>query len=62
MAAAAIIVLREGARLGEDDVLGFCREKLASYKVPNSVEFVGELPHMVSGKLAKHELGGRPRG
>jgi fatty-acyl-CoA synthase/long-chain acyl-CoA synthetase len=58
----AIIVLREGARLGEDDVLGFCREKLASYKVPNSVEFVGELPHMVSGKLAKHELGGRPRG
>ena len=57
----AIIVLNDGAELGDEEVLAFCRENLASYKIPSTVAFVDELPHMVSGKLAKHELGGRPR-
>jgi len=52
----AMIVLNPGAQLGSDEILAFCREHLASYKVPNSLSFVDELPHMVSGKLAKREL------
>ena len=52
----ALIVLNAGAQLGSDQILSFCRENLASYKVPNSLSFVDELPHMVSGKLAKREL------
>ena len=58
----ALIVINEGARLSGGDVLAFCRENLAGYKVPSSLEFVDELPHMVSGKLAKQELRARFRG
>jgi fatty-acyl-CoA synthase/long-chain acyl-CoA synthetase len=55
----ALIVLNAGARLRSDEILSFCRENLASYKVPSSFSFVDELPHMVSGKLAKRELRAR---
>ncbi len=58
----AMVVLREGAQVGRDEVLSFCREHLASYKVPSSLEFVDELPHTVSGKLAKRELRTRIQG
>jgi acyl-CoA synthetase (AMP-forming)/AMP-acid ligase II len=58
----AFVVLNPGARLAGDEILSFCRENLASYKIPDSVEFVGELPHTVSGKLAKRELRARSRG
>ncbi len=54
--------LHPGAQLGGDEILSFCREHLASYKVPSSLAFVDELPHMVSGKLAKRELRDRLRG
>ena len=52
----ALVVLNEGKAISAEDVLSFCREKLAGYKVPKSVEFVDELPHGLSGKLAKREL------
>lgn len=55
----AFVVLNPEARVGGDEILSFCRENLASYKVPNSVEIVDELPHGVSGKLAKRELRAR---
>ena len=52
----ALVVLNEGEGIPADEILSFCREKLAGYKVPKSVEFVDELPHGLSGKLAKREL------
>jgi fatty-acyl-CoA synthase/long-chain acyl-CoA synthetase len=52
----AIIVLNEGEELAQEEVLSFCREHLASYKVPSTMEFRDELPHTISGKLAKREL------
>ncbi len=57
----ALIVRNAGARVESDEILAYCREHLASYKVPGSLEFVSELPHMVSGKLAKREIKARLR-
>ena len=56
----ALVVLNEGERISSEEILSFCRERLAGYKVPSSLEFVDELPHGVSGKLAKRELRAQP--
>ncbi|MCH2172068.1 AMP-binding protein [Myxococcota bacterium] len=52
----ALIVPNPDVRLEGEEILEFCRDNLASYKVPNSLEFVDELPHMVSGKLDKRAI------
>ena len=58
----ALIVLREG-REGfeggnptEAEIIGFCREHLAHFKCPTSVEFREELPRTATGKLQKFKL------
>ncbi|MFH1058397.1 MAG: long-chain-fatty-acid--CoA ligase [Pseudomonadota bacterium] len=57
----AVIVLRAGCTLGEDEVIDFCRQHLASYKKPRSVEFVHTLPRSAAGKILKRELKERYR-
>ncbi|TSA11455.1 MAG: AMP-dependent synthetase [Betaproteobacteria bacterium] len=54
----AIVVLQPEARgkLSEEDVLAYCRESLAGYKVPHIVEFRGELPKTDVGKVSRREL------
>jgi acyl-CoA synthetase (AMP-forming)/AMP-acid ligase II len=52
----ATVVLAPGASLSDADVIGYARERLASYKCPRSVSFLGELPRTGSGKLLKREL------
>ena len=52
----AVVVLKEGANLGDSDLMAFCKERLASYKVPKSVDIVGSLPHTETGKVAKVKL------
>ena len=52
----AFIVRREGSTLTEQDVLDFCREHLANFKRPRTVEFVASLPRNASGKVLKTEL------
>ncbi|MGE5293051.1 MAG: AMP-binding protein [Micromonosporaceae bacterium] len=52
----ALVVLREGAALTADELIGHCRERLAKFKVPDSVEFTGSLPHISVGKIQKHLL------
>jgi long-chain acyl-CoA synthetase len=49
-------VLRPGAALAVDDVLAFCRDNLAGYKVPHRVEFRVELPRNAAGKVLKTAL------
>jgi fatty-acyl-CoA synthase len=49
----ALIVLREGQRPTEDEVIAFTREHLAHFKCPTSVEFVETLPRTATGKLQK---------
>ncbi|MBA3788521.1 MAG: long-chain fatty acid--CoA ligase [Actinobacteria bacterium] len=53
-ACVAFVVL--GAEASEDELLAFCRERLAKFKVPREVRFVGELPRNAMGKVVKGEL------
>lgn len=52
----AVIELKQGARATEEQIIDYCRERLASYKKPKSVDFVERLPISSSGKVAKREL------
>jgi long-chain acyl-CoA synthetase len=52
----ALIVLREGQSLKEDEIMSFCKSRLARYKAPKSVEFVESLPKNPQGKILKREL------
>lgn len=52
----AIVVLREGHQVTEDDIDRVCRERVAGYKRPRMVEFVSELPKTGSGKVQRHVL------
>ena len=52
----AYLVARPGHALAEADVLAFCRERLANYKVPRRVVFRDELPRNPSGKVLKRLL------
>jgi long-chain acyl-CoA synthetase len=53
----AIVVLREGAEAGEDDIIAHARDSIAGYKVPKSVEFRDEpLPLSGALKVLKRDL------
>jgi acyl-CoA synthetase (AMP-forming)/AMP-acid ligase II len=56
----AFIVRRPGHVLDAADVLAFCRERLAGYKVPRRVEFRDALPRNPSGKVLKRQLREEP--
>ncbi len=52
----AYVIVREGEELSRSDVIAYCREKLASYKVPRQVEFRTELPKTMVGKVLRRAL------
>lgn len=54
----AYVVLESEARgkVSEEEIIGFCRKNLAHYKVPQIVEFRGELPKTDVGKVSRREL------
>jgi long-chain acyl-CoA synthetase len=52
----AFIVPKEGETLTADEVIAFCREHMASYKVPRVVEFRTELPKSMIGKVLRRQL------
>jgi acyl-CoA synthetase (AMP-forming)/AMP-acid ligase II len=52
----AVVVVRAGATLTEDDVIAHSRLHLAGYKIPRSVTWSPELPKTGSGKILKREL------
>ena len=54
--AKAYIVLREGVTMDRREVIQFCAERLARYKVPRQVEFRAELPKSAVGKILRREL------
>jgi long-chain acyl-CoA synthetase len=52
-----IVVLRPNARASEEELITFCRHKIAGYKIPKSIEFSTEaLPKTGPGKIAKRQL------
>lgn len=52
----AYIVIKPQASITETEIIHFCKEKLASYKVVKEVTFVEQLPRNAVGKLLKHQL------
>ena len=52
----AVVVLKGGAGTMPGELIQFCKERLAPYKVPKSVEAVRSLPHTEIGKVAKDKL------
>ncbi|MHA1279642.1 MAG: class I adenylate-forming enzyme family protein [Candidatus Helarchaeota archaeon] len=51
----AIIVLKEGEKMTEQEVIEWCKEHLADYKVPRIVEFTGMLKKTATGKVLKKD-------
>lgn len=52
----AFIVLKEGAEAKKEEIIKFCRQQLAQYKVPKQVEFRKELPKSTVGKILRRVL------
>lgn len=57
--AKAYLVLAEGSTLSEEEVISWCRDNMANYKVPRYVEFIDAMPLNASGKVLKTELRAR---
>ena len=52
----AYVVPGDGVELTRAEVISFCREKLANYKIPRQVEFRTELPKTMVGKVLRRAL------
>jgi long-chain acyl-CoA synthetase len=52
----AFVIAREGITLDEKELRTFCRDSLASYKVPKYIELVADLPRTPTGKVLKRML------
>jgi fatty-acyl-CoA synthase len=53
---AAAIRLKPGETATSEEIKAFCKERIASFKVPKHVQFVSEFPQTASGKLQKYKL------
>jgi acyl-CoA synthetase (AMP-forming)/AMP-acid ligase II len=52
----AVVSLVEGRSVTAEDLTAFCRDRMASYKKPRSVDFVDDLPKNNYGKILKRDL------
>jgi long-chain acyl-CoA synthetase len=52
----AFIVLRQGQHSSKDEIVQYCRERMAAYKCPKHIEFCGMLPRGATGKVLKRVL------
>jgi len=52
----AFVVLNEGAKAEERELMNFVNDKVASYKAIQEVEFRTDLPMTITGKILKREL------
>jgi acyl-CoA synthetase (AMP-forming)/AMP-acid ligase II len=52
----AIVVLKHGETATPQEILSFCKERLASFKMPRQLEFKDSLPKSRTGKIAKRQL------
>lgn len=53
---AAFVVLKDGKKLTEAELIEYCKQELADYKCPKSIRFVADIPKGPTGKLLKREL------
>jgi acyl-coenzyme A synthetase/AMP-(fatty) acid ligase len=54
--AKAYVVLLPGKTISSDELIEYCRDKIATYKLPREVVFVNELPRTPTGKLLRRVL------
>jgi long-chain acyl-CoA synthetase len=54
--AKAYVIAKDGASPVAENIVAFCREHLAAYKVPRAVQFVDDLPKTSSGKVMRRKL------
>jgi acyl-coenzyme A synthetase/AMP-(fatty) acid ligase len=52
----ACIVIKQGEKLTEEEVINFCKERLPNFKVPKVIRFMDTLPKNLLGKLLRAEL------
>ena len=52
----AVIALKPGAAASAEDLTAYCKEHLAAYKYPRTIEFRDALPKGPTGKILKREL------
>ncbi|UKY53503.1 AMP-binding protein [Streptomyces inhibens] len=52
----ALVVLAEGATAQESDIIAHCKQHMAGYKAPTSVEFRDAIPRTATGKIQKFKL------
>ena len=52
----AVVILKDGSSVNGEELMQFCKEQLASYKVPKSVDIVAALPYTEVGKVNKIKL------
>ena len=50
------VILKKGVEMAEDEVRAFCKGRIANYKIPKYVRFVGSFPMTASGKIQKFKL------
>ncbi len=53
---AAVVVLKPGASASEQEVIDYCKARLADFKCPKIVRFLDDIPKGPTGKLLKREL------
>jgi long-chain acyl-CoA synthetase len=52
----AVVVRRDGGEVNAEEIIAYCRERLAAYKYPREIRFMTELPKGPSGKILKTAL------
>ena len=52
----AVVVLKQGETATQQEILSFCKERLASFKMPRQLEFRDSLPKLSTGKIARKQL------
>jgi fatty-acyl-CoA synthase len=51
-----VVIVTKGVEIEEQEILDFYKGKVASFCIPDAVEFAEELPHTATGKLSKKDL------
>ena len=52
----AFVVLKDGIKINDNEIIAYCKQKVASYKKPKYVEFIDALPRNTMGKVQKNIL------
>lgn len=52
----AVIVLKDGMKCDEEELIAFCKKNLSAYKVPRIIEFRKELPKTAVGKILRRQI------